>query len=398
MDSAEATHLLDYYAKYYQSGMVDLSASSPTACEERDGSMDYAPPGGLPAIREAIAAMYPGLSAEHVEVTNGAAEALAATAFALVRPGNRVSAGEELYPSFRELAVRLGAVLSSTDASLVVINNSTIPDGRLIELRPLAEPIEAAGAGLVADEVYLDLRAEAPIQPLRAALRLVSLETCNGEALVVLAKATAPGLGKTRLANEINADAAAELARAFLRDTIDLSRMSGRDVTIAFTPSEARPEFSSTAPEATLVEQPEGDLGDRIGAALIAGLQGRASAVLIGSDTPQLSLEVIDAAFRGLQRANLVVGPASDGGFYLIGITESSAIVGLFEGIQWSTSEVCRQLIENARRLDHTVELLQEFTDIDDAKSLAAVLCQAAVLESAPSTRAAASRLGLEFA
>lgn len=542
MDSVESPHVLDYYAKHYRPGTVDLSSSSPPDSREPDGRMNYAPPGGLPALREAIAALYPGLSAEHVVVTNGASEALAATALALVRPGQRVSAGEEIYPSFRELAVRLGGVLSADDASLVAINNPTIPDGRLADTRLLVESTQAAGARLVADEVYLDLRegapgmpaasisssaisigdlskplglgglrigwavcrdaavikaigrsvqllsggpsvlamnfaldavndyeprlaarcAEAaanaplvfaaleeagwefrppeagwtflarpaqplvasrlqaldaagfflmpgsifgangyrislfaPVEPLRTALCLASSKATTGQALVVLAKATASGLAKTRLANDIQSDSAAELARAFLRDTIELSRTSGREVTIAFTPAEAAAEFSSMAPEAALIAQPDGDLGDRIGAALLSALRGQNSAILIGSDTPQLSCEVIDDAFRGLERADLVVGPATDGGFYLIGIGKPRSIEGLFDGIEWSTPRVFGQLLSNAQRLGRTVEVLEECTDIDDAKSLAAVLRQAAVSGSAPRTRTSASRLGL---
>ena len=137
MDSAEAPNLLDYYAKHYRPGMVDLSASSAPPCAEIDGSMDYGPPGGLPALREAIAALCPGSCASDVVVTNGASEALAATAFALVQSGQRVSAAEETYPSFREVATRLGAVLTADDASPIVVNNPTIPDGRLVDLSPL---------------------------------------------------------------------------------------------------------------------------------------------------------------------------------------------------------------------------------------------------------------------
>ena len=127
--------------------------------------MTYAPPGGLPALREAIAALYPGLRSEHIVVTNGASEALAATALALVRRGGRVSAGQDVYPSFRETAVRLGALLSVDGASVVAVNNPTIPHGRLMDLSPLIASIEAEGGRLVSDEVYLDLRTDAPGTP-----------------------------------------------------------------------------------------------------------------------------------------------------------------------------------------------------------------------------------------
>ncbi len=544
MDSSESVHVLDYYARHYRPGMVDLSTSSPSGGEQlADQRVTYAAPGGLPALREAIAGLYPGLSAEHIVVTNGASEALAATAFALVRRGERVSAGQEIYPSFRETAIRLGALLSAARASLVAVNNPTIPHGRLMDLNPLIASIEAEGGRLVADEVYLDLRAGgpgmpaasvstsaisigdlskplglgglrigwaacrdeavveaisrsvqllsggpsnlamdaalaavrdygprlaarcaaaaanaplvfaaleeagwvfqppdagwtflarppspirpsqlreleaagfflvpgsafgapggyrvsvfAPAQPLRTAIQRASAGPCERGSLVILAKSTRPGLGKTRLATGLEPAAAAELAESFLQDTVDLVRASGKDLIIAFTPYEAEAEFASIAAGAPLVVQPDGDLGHRISSALATALCGRDSAVLVGSDTPQLTGVVIEEAFCHLEQADLVVGPATDGGFYLIGLREASSADGLFEGIEWSTSSVFAQLIANALRMGLTFDVLEEFTDIDDVESLTTVLAQADLSGSAPHTRAAAARLGL---
>lgn len=553
MDAVDSTHVLDYYARHYRPGMVDLSTSSPSGAVDLDEQrVGYGPPGGLPALREAIASLYPGLAAEHVVATNGATEALAATAFALVRPGQRVFAGDEIYPSFRETAARLGALLSSENPSLAAVNHPTVPDGRFADLQPLIASLEAAGGLLVADEVYLDLRADAPgvpaasisrsaisigdlskplglgglrigwvacrnervveaigrsvqllsggpsviameaglvavrdyaprlaarcaaaaqnaplvfaalaeagwhfqkpeagwtflarpperlqrpqfealaaagfflipgsafgapdgfrislfapVESLRTALQTLSAapsgESQRGPArgrgsLVVLAKSAAPGQSKTRLANEVGVREGAELAAAFLRDTIDLALASGHEVTVAFTPFEARAEFASIAPGATLVAQPEGDLGLRLAAALVFGLCGRDSAVLIGSDTPQLPSAVIEKALRALRTADLVVGPATDGGFYLLGIREAKSVDRLFDGIEWSTPAVFGQLMQNAQRLGLTVQVLEAFSDIDDTESLANVLRFAARSGTAPWTRATAGRLGL---
>lgn len=545
MDSAEPPHVLDYYAKHYLPGMLDLSTSSPPGCEGPDGRMAYAAPGGLPELRAAIATLYPGLGPEHIVVANGASEALSATAFALVRPGQRVSAARAIYPSFREVAIRLGGVLVEDDAALLVVNNPTVPEGRLVDLGPLVASVEAAGAVLVADEVYLDLRpgapgvpaaslspaaisigdlskplglgglrigwaacrdqtvvaaivrsvqvlsggpsilamgaaleavndygprmaarravaeanvplvydalesagwnvrppqagwtfvaeppeppsaqqlrvmeraglffmpaaafgrhegfrisAFAPVDSLRLALRLLAAPSPGRGALVVLAKATGRGLGKTRLAAEVGEVAAGQLAEAFLEDTIELAQTSDRDVTIAYTPAECLPQFASLVPGASLVLQPDGDIGDRIAAALGKALKAQGpAAVLIGTDTPHLPRALLDEAFAALERLDLVVGPASDGGFYLLGARASSSLDGLFAGIEWSTPEVFGRLIGNGRRLGLTVGVLEELTDIDDAGSLGAALCQARRLGSGPRTLAAASRLELE--
>ena len=211
----------------------------------------------------------------------------------------------------------------------------------------------------------------------------------------MLAKSAAPGQSKTRLANELGVGKAAELAAAFLRDTIDLALVSGHQVTVAFTPFDARPEFASIAPGATRVDQPQGDLGLRLAAALVFGLCGRDSAVLIGSDPPQLPSAVIEKALRALRTADLVVGPATDGGFYLLGIREAKSVDRLFDGIEWSTPAVFGQLMQNAQRLGLTVQVLEAFSDIDDTESLANVLRFAARSGTAPWTRATAGRLGL---
>lgn len=543
MHSAEPAHLLDYYARHFRPGMIDLSASSPPRGDGSGERMDYGPPGGLPALRAAIAALYPGLRAEHIVVTNGASEALAATAFALVRPGLRVSAPEAIYPSFREVAARLGGLLVADAAELVVVNNPTVPDGLLVDLRELLGSSEATGIQLVADEVYLDLRPDAPgmpaaslsasaisigdlskppglgalrigwaacrdqsvlesivrsvqlisggpsvmamdvalnavneygtrmagrcsaaeansrmvygalveagwevrqpqagwtflayppqplrprqirsleeagiflmptdalgfpggfrmsrftpVEALRLAIDLAVSPPIRPGTLVVLAKATGHGIGKTRLAAQVGGSSAVELADAFLADTLALAEGSNRNVTIAYTPAGHRGQFASLAPDASLVVQPEGDLGDRITAALKSALDGHHPAVLIGTDTPHLPKEIIDDAFDALGRVALVVGPASDGGFYLLGARSAGSLTGLFEGIEWSTSTVYRQLIANARHLGLAVEALVEFTDIDDAQSLTAALREAAVSKEAPHTRAAAARLGL---
>jgi rSAM/selenodomain-associated transferase 1 len=547
MDSSEIPHVLNYYAKYYRPGMVDLSASSPPVGDEDLGvAAQYAQPGGLPELRAAIATLYDGLRADDIVVTNGASEALAVIAFALVRPGQTVSAAEDVYPSFREVATRLGAVLNG-DAighrdSLVVVNNPTIPDGRLVDLTSMLARAEASGARLVADEVYLGLSAGArgravatlsgtaisvgglsktlglpglrigwaasrdaaagealsrsvqllsggpstvsmgaaleavrdyearsrrqavhaaanchrvfkvlaqagwraeppeagwtflayppvpltgsqlevmraagfflvpgssfgamggyrlsvftPLAALGEALALAAMTRTSRGALVLLAKA--PGVGKTRLADGIGVAAAATIAEALLADTIEFAAASGRDMTIAYTPVESRPDFARLAPGATLVAQHNGDMGERIAAALRAALRRGGSAVLIGSDTPQLPPAVLDQAFSALTHADLVVGPATDGGFYLLGGTAGTQLNELFEGVAWSTGTVFHHVIANARRLGMATRVLEEVADVDDAASLYAVLRRSSSTGAAPRTRAAAAGLGLE--
>ena len=137
---------------------------------------------------------------------------------------------------------------------------------------------------------------------------------------------------------------------------------------------EAEPDewLSALAPSARFVQQPRGDLGDRIAAALKFALGDSDHAVLIGSDTPDLPRDLIEHAFEALDQHELVVGPAEDGGFYLLG-SRLPIATDLFEGIEWSTARVCASLLENAARLRRTVAVLPQWADVDDLESLRAL-------------------------
>ncbi|MCA9821167.1 MAG: DUF2064 domain-containing protein, partial [Dehalococcoidia bacterium] len=101
-------------------------------------------------------------------------------------------------------------------------------------------------------------------------------------------------------------------------------------------------------------------------------------------------------AFESLAEADVVVGPACDGGFYLLGLATESVPGGLFDGIEWSTASVCQQLLHNVRKLGLAVRLLDEQMDIDDAESLEIAMHWPQEAATASHTRAAVERIGLE--
>jgi uncharacterized protein len=190
--------------------------------------------------------------------------------------------------------------------------------------------------------------------------------------LIVLAKEPRPGLVKTRLASEAGwtPERAAAVAEAFARDTLRVcSKVRGARLVIGYTPADAEGWFRDVAPHAELVPQVEGDLGARIDAAFAVAFEsGAAAAVAIGSDTPHLSPEAIDEAFRRLGEADVVLGPARDGGYYLIGLRARRP--ALFHGIAWSTSGVLAATLERIRRERMSVALLEETFDLDRAEDL----------------------------
>ncbi len=208
---------------------------------------------------------------------------------------------------------------------------------------------------------------------LRRALAIATCQERSGS-LVILAKA--PEVSKSRLAATIGAAQARPLAEAFLRDTILLAQASGRRLSMCFTPERAEPGFAALMPGADLVPQPDGDLGERIAAAIAGAANAGGPTVLIGTDTPHLPPAAIDEAFDRLAGHDLVLGPARDGGFYLLGIQAGRFPRRLFDGVEWSTGSVLACVLENARRLGLRVHQLAALSDVDDLESLRAMLAE----------------------
>ena len=115
--------------------------------------------------------------------------------------------------------------------------------------------------------------------------------------------------------------------------------------------------------------QSSGDLGSRIVHSLCGAFQdGVAHVVIIGTDCPGLNPELMKQAFHCLLSCDLVIGPAIDGGYYLIGLREF--IPELFYGISWGTAEVLKQTIEIAKRLELSVVYLPALADVDRLEDL----------------------------
>lgn len=105
------------------------------------------------------------------------------------------------------------------------------------------------------------------------------------------------------------------------------------------------------------------DLGDKMQSAMAEVLKAHPKAVLIGTDCPYLTPGILKDAFTRLDQHDLVIGPAIDGGYYLIGLRQSYP--RLFTGIEWSTDRVLSQTLQAARDLNLSYSLLPELADID---------------------------------
>ena len=194
--------------------------------------------------------------------------------------------------------------------------------------------------------------------------------------IAVMAKASVPGRTKTRLVPPLSCEEAARCNTAFLRDVGDniltASAQSSIAGYVAFGPPEARPFFQATLPgEIGLIEAWYPNFGDCLASALAQLLRrGHAGAVVLNSDSPTLptSLLVETAATLSLPGDRIVLGPADDGGYYLLGVKAMHP--RLFQDIAWSTEQVAQQTLERAAELGLPAHILPTWYDVDDVRAL----------------------------
>jgi rSAM/selenodomain-associated transferase 1 len=181
------------------------------------------------------------------------------------------------------------------------------------------------------------------------------------------------GEAKTRLARHIGAARASAIYRALVEHQAAEIPLDWR-VTVYFAPSNAEEEMKIwLAPQlrdgTRFIPQCEGDLGRRLLTAVRGEFDNGSERVyLIGGDCPALSRDYFYEADSGLNDHDIVLGPAQDGGYVLLGTKSSHE--GLFADIAWSTSAVLNQTLAAARRQSLSVRLLRPLVDIDDAATL----------------------------
>src|SRR5436305_1547106 len=217
--------------------------------------------------------------------------------------------------------------------------------------------------------------------------------------LLLFTKPAREGRVKTRLIGDLTPAQAAARHTAFLDDLLDRLRKGEREGGF-----ELRLAWALDAEEAVPagplpgIRQEGRDLGERLYRAL-SGAAAEAKAVMaLASDHPTLPLELVHRAFERIERgADVVLGPAEDGGYYLIALRPEAVAPRLFAGIAWSTPQVLAATLDRCRELGLRVELLPEASDVDtpeDLRRLAARMAAEGDL-GCPRTRSLLTSLGL---
>ncbi len=197
----------------------------------------------------------------------------------------------------------------------------------------------------------------------------------NPYSLMLFTRYPVPGQTKTRMIPHLGPEGAAALQRQMTEYILNEMTEAARDLSLAvevhFSGGSLAQmqDWLGDRPMVTYHPQVAGTLGDRLIAAFRQSFNGdyfeagRPGAIAIGSDCPALGMEHLSAAVAALERVDVAIGPATDGGYYLIGLAQPQP--ALFQTIDWGTERVLAQTLAAAAAQGLSIELLPPLTDVD---------------------------------
>lgn len=180
--------------------------------------------------------------------------------------------------------------------------------------------------------------------------------------LAIFARAPQLGHVKTRLARAVGDEAALQLHRRLLTLTLANLGAGGRGFEVEVWVAGSSPEVDDWRGRFDVYQQPEGDLGERMAAAIASG-----AGAVVGCDIPHLTADVVDSAFAALEDADVVLGPTEDGGYCLIAMNRLQP--QLFKGIPWGSHTVLATTLKAAGQLA-VATLEATLWDVDEPADL----------------------------
>jgi uncharacterized protein len=193
--------------------------------------------------------------------------------------------------------------------------------------------------------------------------------------ILLFVKFPEEGSVKTRLAKDLDHGSVQTLYRNFVLDMLEMLAKADLPIIVYFHPPESGDAISKwLGKNYTYAPQKGVDLGDRMKNTFKeAFAKGFTKAVLIGSDVPDMENVLLDAAFSALDLNDAVIGPAYDGGYYLIGFRHNSFLPEVFKGISWGTNTVLKDTLKILRDNNYKVHFLPELRDVDTIEDLKAL-------------------------
>jgi rSAM/selenodomain-associated transferase 1 len=190
----------------------------------------------------------------------------------------------------------------------------------------------------------------------------------HGKHIILLfIKAPIAGQVKVRLAADVGDAAAVDLYKSFILDIVSAVEKSSYPFRICFHPQEKKEAVSTwIGPHYAYMPQQGDHLGKKMEDAFSRIFsEGFSRCVLIGSDIPDLPSSILKEAFESLENNDAVIGPAADGGYYLIGFNQRSFLPLIFQGIAWSTDTVFRETVRILNGASLNVHVLPQWRDVD---------------------------------
>ncbi|MHB8770721.1 MAG: TIGR04282 family arsenosugar biosynthesis glycosyltransferase [Syntrophales bacterium] len=188
---------------------------------------------------------------------------------------------------------------------------------------------------------------------------------------VIFVRYPEKGRVKSRLAAAFDEGFIVTLYEAFVKDLLATLARRGHPFRIAFTPAEREADICRLFGRHDRFPQSGADLGERMKNALQhCFAEGFASAVIIGSDMPDLPPELLGEAGAALEDHDAVIGPALDGGYYLIGFRKETLVPDVFKGIAWGSGGVFAETMARLARAGSRVHVLDRLRDVDTPEDL----------------------------
>ncbi len=202
---------------------------------------------------------------------------------------------------------------------------------------------------------------------------MLNLPASPKQHLIIFTRYPEPGKTKTRLIPVLGSVGAANLQRQMTEHTIfnvkELQTVIDISVEVRFAGGNMELMQQWLGLDLVYQSQGEGDLGSRMARSLLQAFQsGAEKAIIIGTDCPGLNAQILATAFEKLHTFDLVLGPALDGGYYLIGLRQT--IPELFANIEWGTAQVFQKTVEIAQKFNLSQVNLINLADVDRPEDL----------------------------
>lgn len=195
------------------------------------------------------------------------------------------------------------------------------------------------------------------------------------EQIIIFTRFPKPGKTKTRLIPVFGEEGAADLQRCMTEDTLErvlrLNKERSISIEIHYEGGNSKVMKRWLGKDVVCQPQESGHLGERMSRAFMKSFDvGYERVLIIGTDCPDLSIHLLQNAFDALSHSDVIIGPARDGGYYLIGFRKNDFSPEVFEGIDWGTDKVFKKTLNFLKKIGSKIHLLPKWNDVDTLDDL----------------------------